>query len=96
MPPEPSDQELIEYAGSLIEVGCLQEAFGYLERVDTKKFPEALLIRSFGLFANWDYVHAIPLLEQYIDNSKISDYQKLVGKINLAASMIFEQPPLRK
>lgn len=75
---------LVEYAALIKSMGLVQEARALLDQVNTKEFPEALLIRSFCHFAYWDYASARPDLEAYV-GSRISDYQKLVGKINLLA-----------
>lgn len=74
------------YATSLMWIGALEEAQNCLSRIEG--LTDALLTEAFVLFAQWNYEKAIPLLLRYINSSKTTDYQKLVGNINLLASLI--------
>ena len=81
-----SSEILNIYATSLMWIGALEEAKNCLSRIDG--LTDALLTEAFVLFAQWNYQQAIPLLLRYINSTKTTDYQKLVGKINLLASLI--------
>jgi tetratricopeptide (TPR) repeat protein len=74
------------YATALMWIGSLEEAQKCLDQI--RALPDALLTKAFIDFAKWDYQNAIPTLLTYINSRKISDYQKLVGKINLLAAYI--------
>jgi hypothetical protein len=89
-PESATDQEKAEYAVALINHGAVPEGLEILEALRPDTLPEALLYRSFGLFARWDYLEAIPLLKNYI-KGPLTDYQRLVGNVNLAAALIVEK-----
>lgn len=74
------------YATSLMWIGALEESQSCLERIHGS--TEALLTQAFLYFAQWEYAKAIPVLVKYIHSGSISDYQKLVGQINLLAAYI--------
>jgi tetratricopeptide (TPR) repeat protein len=81
-----SAAEIAEYAALILRAGAVEQALWMLARVDTSAAPEARLYRAFCLFRTWDYEAAVPELEAYL-KSGVSDYQALVGKVNLAASL---------
>jgi tetratricopeptide (TPR) repeat protein len=81
-----SAAEIAEYAALILRAGAAEQARRMLARVDTNAAPEARLYRAFCLFRTWDYAAAVPELEAYL-KSGVSDYQALVGKVNLAASL---------
>ena len=83
-----SDLEKAEYAAALTYIGASDEALDLLSHLDSKEQPQVLLYHSFALFAQWDYRSAIPLLSGYIASPQLTDYQRLVGKVNLAAALI--------
>jgi hypothetical protein len=75
-----------EYAGCLLEVGALSEARQVLRdlrgRTPRSKFYSALL-----MFKEWDYLSAVPLLEDYLREIP-ADYHQLVVRVNLASTYV--------
>jgi tetratricopeptide (TPR) repeat protein len=84
----PTGLEISEYAAALTFMGAWQEALGLLNKVKSKDVPQGLLYRAFALFARWDYARAIEPLELFINEKEISDYDKLVGKLNLGTAYL--------
>ncbi len=87
---EPTDAERVEYAASLIKVGATGEALQILHGVDEKLVPDTLLYQSFALVAKWEYLETIPLLTRYISLPGVTDYHRLIGRVNLAAALVYE------
>lgn len=83
-----SSEEKSEYAAALIREGVVGEGLKLLKDVDATAYPEALLYSSFGLFTRWDYEASLPLLQKYVKLAP-NDYQRILGNINLVASLIF-------
>jgi hypothetical protein len=83
-----SPKEQAEYAAALIALGVLPEARRLLRSISQEEAPEALLFTAFQLFAQWNYRDAIPVLESYISSPTLSDYQRLLGQVNLAAALV--------
>ncbi len=83
--------EIAEYAAALTFIGASQEAYGLLRKVNSQKVPQALLYQAFALFAQWNYRLAIPAIKQYIETPTLSDYERLVGKLNLGAAFLYER-----
>jgi hypothetical protein len=81
-----TDDAQTVYATSLLWIGALEEAQERLGRVRIS--GEAELIWAFVCFAQWDYAGAIPHLIRYVNSKNVADYQKLVGQVNLLASLI--------
>lgn len=88
MSPEHLQDVQIEYAACMIKRGVIAPAMRILEKFDAEKFPKILLFQSFGLFAEWNYQLAIPLLQQYCQSGFITKYEQTVGKVNLAAAYL--------
>lgn len=86
-----TDEELALYAGALIRIGGRRQGLKILSKLDTTKTPEVLLFKMDALFTEWNYEKAIPILRQYIKSELISDYQRLVGRLNLAAALFFTE-----
>jgi hypothetical protein len=87
----PTGEEKAEYAASLTRAGAVSEALTILETIDPTAVPTALLYESFALVTQWRYTETIPLLERYLASKGLSDYQRLVGQVNLAAAMVAER-----
>ncbi|MCB0386040.1 MAG: hypothetical protein KDD43_11660 [Bdellovibrionales bacterium] len=83
-----SNQELAEYASSLLYIGAGKEAEELLSSLDPSHIPRVLLYRSFSCFGRWEYDRAIPLLTEYIQREP-DPYLNTVGEINLAAAKVF-------
>jgi hypothetical protein len=63
-----TDEERAEYGVLLINMGVYHEGLILLDEVNVNEVPQALLFKSFGLFSQWDYQKAIPLIEKYIQS----------------------------
>jgi hypothetical protein len=87
---EATAAEALEYAGALITAGAGEEGRTLLESRADLKSPQSLLFRAFSHFAEWDYGAALPLLEAYVEAPGLSDYQRLIGEVNLLASLVTE------
>lgn len=88
---KPLDLELAEYAIALCRLGATKEAKYWLNQANDQTLAKVLLYHAFICISEWDYAGAIGYLNQYIDHSEVTDYEKLVGKTNLAASFIYEE-----
>jgi hypothetical protein len=86
-----TDVEKVEYAGSLAQIGAEDEALELLASVRGNGPPNALLFTAFAHFSRWEYDRAIPLLQRYGASASITPYQRLVGRVNLAASLVIER-----
>ena len=86
-----TDAERVEYAGALAQIGAEEEALQLLHSIPDSGPAQALLFQAFALFTRWDYASAIPLLERYVARPDLSDYPRLIGKVNLAASLVAER-----
>lgn len=87
-PASASPEECAEYAALLSRIGANTEALGLLDTLAEEKCASALLYRAFALVAEWEYEASIPILERYVSRSELSDYQRLIGKVNLAAALV--------
>lgn len=84
-----SAEEKAEYAAALIREGVVGEGLKILNSITDKTlYPESLLYSAFGLFTRWDYEASIPLLTEYVKLTQ-NEYQRILGHINLVASLIF-------
>jgi tetratricopeptide (TPR) repeat protein len=83
-----TEPERLEYAVALALVGAEAEALAILEKIDATRAPEALLYRCFALFPQWRYLEAIEPLRRFLPVAP-TEYQRLVGQVNLAAALIF-------
>ena len=81
-------EEVAEYAMALIRIGASPEALKTLEPLSGADQPTVLLYRSFALITRWEYREAAPFLEEYIHHKNVTDYQRLVGQVNLAAAWV--------
>ncbi len=82
--------ELAEYSVLLMRAGAVAEAVEKLKQVDISQAPEALLYQAYGLFLNWEFKEAVPVLEQYL-TTPLPEYEALVAKANLAFALVEEQ-----
>ncbi|MCB0363746.1 MAG: hypothetical protein H6624_08275 [Bdellovibrionaceae bacterium] len=80
--------ELAEYAVGLSYLGVTKEAENILSTIRPEDVPQVLLFQSFMHFSRWEYAQAAPLLRTYCQFPKLEDYQRLVGRVNLAAALI--------
>jgi len=84
---------LVEYAGALIHLGGVLEGMQIIDDVKEPLPPRAHLYWAFGCFARWEYAKSIPRLEAYIRHPEVSDYDRAMGKANLAAALAYERDP---
>jgi hypothetical protein len=85
---KPSSEELLEYGASLIQIGAEYEALEILQNLNPVLHPQTLLFQSFVHFLHWDISSAVSLLERYVQSPNITEYQRRVGYVNLAAGLV--------
>lgn len=83
-----TDEEVIEYAVNLMRIGIVGEALRLLENIKSKKNPDVLLYKAFCWVTLWEHEKAVPMILEYLKSNQISDYQKLVAKMNLGAYFV--------
>lgn len=83
-----SVQERVAYAYALTNLGAIDEALEMLSQVDPKTEPEVLFQKAMAYFKNWNYQEASTLLAEFVACKEITDYRRLVGKINLASAHV--------
>jgi hypothetical protein len=79
-------EALAVYARSLLWIGAAEEADRIL--ADVRGNADVVFTQALISFSRWDYAKAIPMLTRYIRSPKITDYQRLVGRVNLIAALI--------
>lgn len=85
---KPSDLEKIAYANSLTALGCNRESVELLKTVSAKDQPKVNLFMTFAYVGLWEYQKTIPLLRSFIARPDISNYEVLVGQVNLLAAFV--------
>jgi len=88
---KPSAEEISEYAAALTYIGATEEASQLLLTVNAQDYPQSMLFQAFSLFAMWDYGSSLKPLTQFINTQTISEYQKTIGQVNLAAALVYER-----
>ncbi len=84
-PMQATAAEKIEYAAALIRLGAGSEA---LEILSPLAEVDAFLFRAFAHIHGWNYVEAIPPLQDFLASARPTAYQKLVARVNLAACLV--------
>lgn len=84
-----SAKELMEYALALQKAGALREADEILSGIDVREEPRSLLSRAYVRMARWDYSAAEPFLFLYLESPGLSSYEKLIGRVNWLACLVF-------
>lgn len=84
-----TNPEIALYATALSRLGVFTEAEKLLKTLTTKTLPEAILYSAMNDMFQWDYVSPIPKLKKYVQAKTISEYERLVGYLNIAASYIW-------
>lgn len=79
---------LVQYACCLIQNGSINEGIKILISLKECENANVLLYLAYAYFAKWEYEQAIPILQKYISNSTITEYETFIGKVNLAAAMV--------
>ncbi len=77
----PTFLEINTYATSLIWIGSFNEAEHYLNQISD--FHPSWLTKAFLHLGRWEYKKALPYLKKYIHSPELTNYQRLVGEINL-------------
>lgn len=86
--PEPTASEVAMYAAVLVKIGAREEALSLLAELNSDEAPEVLLFQSSAYIGEWKYSPALPYLRKYVKHPAITDYQKRIGEVNLAAALI--------
>lgn len=81
-------QEKAIYGLGLLRLGAFGEAEKILNSVDPRLDPQVYFYKASLYINQWAYKKAVPLLKKYIKHPDIPAYQKLVGRLNLCASLV--------
>ena len=87
-PARATPEAATEYAGSLVQIGARSEARDILEAIEPARVPVRDLFLAFAHFAEWDYELALAPLRRYTESKMISEYQRKIGALNLAAALV--------
>ena len=82
-----TDTEKATYALILLGLGAFPEAVELLEDAKSDS-PDIHLAFAFAHISRWDYLAAIPRLRSYLRSEDPTLYQKMIAKVNLAASYV--------
>lgn len=88
--PAPAD-EVAEYAACLIYAGVTAEGRHLLDGLASEELPRALLYQGFARVSEWDYAGSIPFFRRYVASTGLTAYQSVVGRVNLAAALVYER-----
>lgn len=94
-PAQATPPQTAEYAQCLTRLGALDEAEQLLNTVDPQLEPRANLYQGTLRMARWDYEGAIPWLQRYVRTPSVKGYSAVVGKVNLAASLVDARESLK-
>ncbi len=83
------DQLLGMYALSLSRLGLFSEAEVLFQKALLSKDPLVVFFYGASLMSKWDYHSALKVFRQYLRSSSLPRYQRQVGKLNLAACLVF-------
>ncbi len=84
-----TEQELALYATALSRLGVFAEAESILKKLKSKEVPEVLLYQAMTEMFQWNYTSPVSKLKKYVQSKTISEYERLVGYVNIAASYIW-------
>lgn len=90
-PPNPTDEEKIQYAVCLLKIGAIDEAGSILEGIDTSGPAEGTFYRAAFHISRWEYGEAVPFLQKFLNDNRSDDYKKLVARVNLAECLVVEK-----
>lgn len=82
-----TNEEISCYAINLLGFGASLEALDLLEQ-GSPDHPDILLAKAFARMNRWDYLPAVQHLSQYLKTEAPSPYEKMIAKVNLAASLV--------
>jgi hypothetical protein len=91
MHPEATPAELAIYALGLARIGVYWEALEILKGVPQGAHEQTNFYLGLVHIEQWDYISAQPPLLKYIRQYNISEYQRAVGLLNLAACYVNER-----
>lgn len=86
-----TESEKALYALGLFRLGAFREAEQLLSECRAETEPQIFFYRASLYINQWNYHQAIPELRKYIRNPKVTEYSKLVGRLNLCASLVGNQ-----
>ncbi len=89
--PPARTQELAIYSLGLSRLGVFQEAIEILKKLPTDNYPQVLFYLGLVYIEQWDYLSAQAPLQKYVERPDITNYQKTVGLLNLAACYVNER-----
>lgn len=87
--PKAQVSEIALYAALLAQIGARNEARNLLRDLDGSQNPEVYFYWLYVLIPEWDYQAAVIPMKKYIRSNQITEYQRLVGRINLAACYVY-------
>jgi tetratricopeptide (TPR) repeat protein len=85
----PNAQEKMAYATGLLALGAVREANQILQSIDSQVEPEVLFHQGISGIYEWNYEVTVSKLRAFVKASNVSEYRKLVGKVNLLAAYIY-------
>lgn len=88
-PVVPTDEEKAVYAYCLTRIGAADEALALLADIPRQGFPRASFYLAAAHMHRWEYEEALPLLSGYVKARSLTEYQRLVGRVNLAAVLVY-------
>jgi len=86
--PDQKHSDIVEYSLLLLKTGLAEQALEQLKSVESLDLPGAILSEAFCYIGTWRADQAIPLLHRYVDRNDLSDYQRLIGHVNLLNCLI--------
>jgi tetratricopeptide (TPR) repeat protein len=84
-----SEKEKVIYSSALSSLGAFKSSLEILKDVDSEIEPEALFYTASAYVYQWDYLTSISYFKNFIRSEKITDYRRLVAKVNLVSAYIF-------
>jgi tetratricopeptide (TPR) repeat protein len=89
--PIASDKEIAIYALALARLGVFKESLTLLKSLLSGREPQVYFYLGLVYLEQWDYLSAQTYFQKYARFNSISDYQKTVGLLNLAACLVGER-----
>ncbi len=84
-----TEKERMIFASALFSLGASTEARVLLKEMNSEENPEVLFYSAIAHFTDWNYSESIPLLMSFIASKQVTEYRRLVAKVNLSAALIF-------
>jgi hypothetical protein len=81
---KPTEDEMLQYGVSLINLGAYAEGLKILDRINTKEMPQSLYFKAFALMRRSQWKEVLPIMEEYCKSSQITDDQRAWGHNYLA------------